>query len=136
MPKIFNTCFEIFHEPLAMFCWEKCSANIWRSSVTNRGIFAEQSSNIRRYFLIRDASANLGEVSAKHRRLLDIVSSFATFWKTAIFAHLRPVRNNFQPLRSQHCLTLVRVVHLSKFEVVLVVSMDELHVPALGNAGF
>ena len=30
MPKIFNACFEIFHEPLAMFCREKCSANIWR----------------------------------------------------------------------------------------------------------
>ena len=30
MPKIFNACFEIFHEPLAMFCREKCSANIRR----------------------------------------------------------------------------------------------------------
>ena len=30
MPKIFNACFEIFHEPFAMFCREKCSANIRR----------------------------------------------------------------------------------------------------------
>ena len=30
MPKIFNACFEMFHEPLAMFCREKCSANIRR----------------------------------------------------------------------------------------------------------
>ena len=86
MPKIFNACFEIFHEPLAMFCREKCSANIRRWSATNHGIFAEQSPNIRRYFLIWDASANLSEVSAKHRRLFAIVSSFVTFWKTfAIF---------------------------------------------------
>ena len=52
MPKIFNACFEIFHEPLAMFCREKCSVNIRQWSATNCGIFAEQSPNIRRYFLI------------------------------------------------------------------------------------
>ena len=50
MPKIFNACIEIFREPLAMFCREKCSANIRRWSATNRGIFAGQSPNIRRYF--------------------------------------------------------------------------------------
>ena len=91
MPKIFNACFETFHEPLAMFCLEKCSANIRRWSATNRGIFAEQSPNICRYFLIWDASA----ISAKYLRNIGdyspTVSSFATFWKTfAIFAHLRP----------------------------------------------
>ena len=43
MPKIFNACFEIFREPSTMFCREKCSANIRRWSVTNRGIFAEHS---------------------------------------------------------------------------------------------
>ena len=113
MPKIFNACFEIFHEPLAMFCLEKCSANIRRWSATNRGIFAEQSPNIRWYFLIWDAWANLCEVSAKHQRFLVLGRSGKRLLSLLIYVQRKYVHTNFQPLRSQHCLTLVRVVRLS-----------------------